>query len=85
MRCCGRVLSFEVTVQKDDTVDSIAGKLGLPRDVLLSANGGPFCAVRALLRHTARNNQQSAHIWRCCLKLLCLSKHLLRSILYCLK
>ena len=40
-RCCDRVLSFDVVVQKDDTVDSIARKLALPREVLLSANGGP--------------------------------------------
>ena len=37
----GRVLSFDVVVQKDDTVDSIAQKLGLPHEVLLAANKGP--------------------------------------------
>ena len=41
-----RVLSFDVIVQKDDTVDSIVQKLAVPREVLLAANGGQsarFC------------------------------------------
>ncbi len=61
MRCRGRVLSFEVTVQKDDTVDSIAAKLGLPREVLLSANGGPSRTANALSLR-GQKHQQSAHI-----------------------
>ena len=46
----GRVLSFDVVVQKDDTVDSIAQKLALPREVLLSANRGQAAAGVAVLR-----------------------------------
>ncbi len=73
MRCRGRVLSFEVTVQQDDTVDSIAAKLGLPREVLLSANGGPSCAVSALSSHGQKIPAAGTHQRRC-LRLLCLSK-----------
>ena len=58
-RSCDRVLSFDVVVQKDDTVDSIAAKLGLPRDVLLSANGGPSCSSVLPMRPGKANNWPS--------------------------
>ena len=50
--CCCRVLSFDVVVQQEDTVDSIARKLGLPREVLLSANGGTALCTVCCLRCT---------------------------------
>jgi hypothetical protein len=57
------VLSFDVVVQKDESVDSIAQKLGLPRDVLLSANGGRAarsCPIY-LRRHEICVIMQSGH------------------------
>ena len=46
-RVACRMLSFNVTVRKGDSLDNMAKSLGVPRAILLEANKGTFDALPA--------------------------------------